>query len=175
MAALLARICLMFIVHSCVTLIEYFIVFPVVLKPIIHYPAQPASASPLIDDTRQNAWSNIPVSPPQLGLAPCHPRPCQSNSAPVGDLEDKGNTATRSSGPPWCSSRGPGAEAAGLAEGTGCPWAGTRAQAETSRGARVPQATHWLVGRTRLGGSKTPGTTPARLESGCPGPLPCLG
>lgn len=124
-AALLARSCLMFIVHSCVTLIEYFIVFPVVLKPIIHYPAQPVSASPLIDDTRQNAWSNIPVSPPQLGLAPCHPRPCQSSSAPVGDLEDKGDTATGSSGPPWCSSQGPGAEAAGLAEGTGCPWAGT--------------------------------------------------
>jgi len=63
----------MFIVHSCVTLIEYFIVFPVVLKTIIHYPARPASASPLIDDTRRNAWSKFPVSPPPWGLGPCRP------------------------------------------------------------------------------------------------------
>lgn len=126
----------MFIVHSCVTLIEYFIVFPVVLKPIIHYPAQPASASPLIDDTRQNAWSNFPASPPQVGLAPCHPSPCQSSSGPVSDLEDRG---TRPPGA-LVQPRGAGAAAAGLARGTGGTWAGTAAQAHRAASTAAPRS-----------------------------------
>lgn len=165
----------MFIVRSCVTLIEYFIVFPVVLKTIIHYPAQPASASPLIDDTRQNAWSKFPVSPPQLGLAPCHPGPCQHGPAPAGDLEGEGDMATGSSGPPRCGSRG----SRGCCSGP-CSeqwlylgWGTSLVQKPLgeSRHPEVPgmlQATHRATTRTSLGGSKACGAIPACLESRAP-------
>ena len=165
----------MFIVHSCVTLIEYFIVFPVVLKTIIHYPAQPASASPLIDDTRQNAWSKFPVSPPQLGLAPCHPRPCQHGSAPAGDLEGEGDMAAGSSSPPWCGSQGSRGCCSGpcteqwLYPGWG-PSSVQKPLGE-SRHPEAPgmlQATRRAVTRTSPGSSKARGAIPARLESRVP-------
>lgn len=111
----------MFIVHSYVTLIEYFIVFPVVLKAIIHYPAQPASVSPLIDDTGRGTWSEFPVSPPQLGLAlrrgdtprcwdgASHPPSCdkdrpgqqQSHRCPPGEQRPAAITSTRWNRPDW--------------------------------------------------------------------------
>lgn len=58
-AALLAVWCFMAIVHYCVILTEYFIVFPVIPKTIIHYPAWPVSALPLMDDTGPS--SEFPV------------------------------------------------------------------------------------------------------------------
>lgn len=123
----------MFIVHSCVTLIEYFIVFPVVLKPIIHYPAQPESASPLIDDTRQNAWSNFPVSPPQVGLAPRHPSPCQSSSAPAVTWRTRGH-GHQELWSPW----GAGAAQQGWHRAQGVPGLGQELR-QTQLPPQVPQ------------------------------------
>lgn len=111
----------MFIVHSYVTLIEYFIVFPVVLKTIIHYPAQPASVSPLIDDTGRGTWSKFPVSPPQLGLAlrrgdtprcwdgTSHPLSCdkdrpgqqQRHRCPPGEQRSAAIASTQWNRPDW--------------------------------------------------------------------------
>lgn len=64
-AALLGVWCFTIIVHHCVILIEYFIVFPVVPKTIIHYPACPVSALPLMDDTGPS--SEFPVLLPWWG------------------------------------------------------------------------------------------------------------
>lgn len=73
----------------------------------------------------------------------------------MSDLEDEGTGHQEL----WCSSRGAGAVAEELALG----WDVTSGR-DTPRG-QGDTSHPWVVGKTRLGGSKAPGATPAVLES----------